>query len=342
MFDVNSSSTFMVTHALRRVSFTIDAGSIMVDDTTAKSMLPQAEKAAVDALLQGDCVRLFVSGAVSHVGKTTVCLAVLGYLEACGISTSLLAYIKPATQCEADDSLALWCRSKGVRHVGGSDAPLVFYPGLTRSVISGETAFDIANLAAKVEETCEGKRFCVIDGVGFPGVGSCVGASNADVARACRSPVVLVGKAGVGSAIDTHCLDTALFEASKVPVLGAIFNMADSQGYYTKEKIIGPIETYFRNARPRETCYGIVPSFGPLVGARDGNVGELDVDAAVAHLVAHVDFKALIEDAALDVFNRKRRRPLTAHGHAVIRKHEDRRSVVEARARIEGASLTAG
>lgn len=314
----------------------------MGNETTTSSTVPEAEQAAVDALLHGECVRLFVSGAVSHVGKTTVCLALLGYLEACGIAPSLLAYIKPATQCEADDALALWCRSKGVRHVGGSDAPLVFYPGLTRSVISGETTFDLGSIAAKVDETCEGKRFCVIDGVGFPGVGSCVGASNVDVARACRSPVVLVGKAGVGSAIDTHCLDTALFEASKVPVLGAVFNMADAQGYYTKEKIIGPIETYFRNMRPRETCYGIVPSFEPLVGARDSNVGDLDVNAAVAHLVAHIDFKALIEDAALDVFNRKRRRRPLTQAQAVLWKHDDRRHVVEARARSEGASLTAG
>lgn len=277
--------------------------------------------------MEDGCVRIFVGGAVSDVGKTTFCLGLLVHLKK---KTDSLAYIKPATQCEAPDLLARWCSENKVRHVGGSQAPLVFYPGLTRAVISGEATVDVEEIAAKVDEVCAGKRYCVVDGVGFPGVGSCVGASNADIARACRAPVVLVGKAGVGSAIDTHCLDAALFEKEGVPVLGAVFNKADNQGFYSKEKIIGPIETFFSEKRPRETCYGIVPT-------REGGV-EDDVEQLLSHLDSHVDFHSVVRDAELDVFNRKRRKK---RRRSVREGGEpEERSRIETKSRADGAPLT--
>jgi len=291
------------------------------------------------------CVRLFVSGAVSHVGKSTVCMGLLGFLEACGIPGKDLSYIKPSTQCEAVDLVQAWCAARGIRYVGGADAPLVFYPGLTRAVIAGEIDVDVDDVVDAVDVACQGKRFCVIDGVGFPGVGSCVGLSNADVARACGAPVVLVGKAGVGSAIDTHCLDCALFERAGVPVLGAIFNLAPTDGFYAAEKIRQPLETFFARSRPRETCYGVVPSVDRLVGARE-KADATTADAAVAHLMANVDFRALVEDTVFDVYNRRpsrrvRRRPSSQNdgrgggtgggGAAEVR------SAIEARARESGA-----
>jgi len=299
-----------------------------------------AEREAVASWLSGEsCVRVFVAGAVSHVGKTTVCLAILGYLEACGIAPSEMAYVKPATQCEAADALAVWCEAKGVRHVGGTEAPLVFYSGLTRAVIARETArIEPSAIAARVDELCRGKKFCVIDGVGFPGVGSCVGASNADVAAACRAPVVLVGKAGVGSAIDAHCGNAALFHQANVPVLGAVFNKADTDGFYAADKIRLPIETFFRDSRPRETCYGVVPAATAFVDARDTPTLSKATDA-IHHLATYLDFHALIQDVALDVFNRKRRPPppplessQTEHRDALPTRVD-----IEARARADGA-----
>jgi hypothetical protein len=43
--------------------------------------------------------------------------------------------------------------------------------------------------------------------VGFPAVGSVVGVSNVEVAKASRAPVVVVGKSGVGGAIDAYTLN---------------------------------------------------------------------------------------------------------------------------------------
>ncbi|KAJ8598148.1 hypothetical protein CTAYLR_007425 [Chrysophaeum taylorii] len=251
------------------------------------------------------CLKVFVSGDRAGVGKTTVCLGLLEYLVET-LGAEKVAYIKPATQSEKGDLVSLYCEAKGVRHVGGSRAPLVFYPGLTRAVISGEARVSLAAIAAAVEAVCEGKSACVIDGVGYPAVGSCVGASNADVARACRAPVVIVGRAGVGGAIDAHCLNAALFEKAGVPILGAIFNMADSSGFYARDRIKLPLERYFAHSRPREVCYGIVPLFDALAGGRSSL--EL-AERAANHVAAFVDFRALIKDAELDAFNRRRDNP---------------------------------
>lgn len=39
----------------------------------------------------------------------------------------------------------------------------------------------IDKIVAAVDKICEQKAFCVIDGVGFPSVGSVIGVSNAEV-----------------------------------------------------------------------------------------------------------------------------------------------------------------
>jgi hypothetical protein len=57
-----------------------------------------------------------------------------------------------------------------------------------------------------------GRKVVVVDGVGFPAVGSIVGMSNAVLARA---PVVLVCPRGVGNAVDSFNLARAL-EAPRV------------------------------------------------------------------------------------------------------------------------------
>ena len=50
----------------------------------------------------------------------------------------------------------------------------------------------MAGVSESVDAVCEGKHFVLVDGVGFPGVGSVVGCSNADVAAASKAPVLLV------------------------------------------------------------------------------------------------------------------------------------------------------
>ena len=57
-----------------------------------------------------------------------------------------------------------------------------------------------------------------------PAVGSICGTSNAAVARALGAPVLLVGRKGVGDAVDSYNLNSTFFRTNGCRVLGAVFN----------------------------------------------------------------------------------------------------------------------
>eukprot|EP00965_Chrysotila_dentata_P230072 6197564-Pleurochrysis_carterae.AAC.1 len=185
--------------------------------------------------------KLLVAGERSSAGKSTVALGLLSACLDAGFRPSELAYIKPATQCVSSTLCARWCEEHGVscEHIG----PVVFYRGYTRELLTqqakargideaGVTAADGASndtcgpagesselertlpaghkqldeCVAAVERISAGKKLTIIDGVGYPAVGSIVGCSSADIAVACGAPVLIVGKAGIGDAVDSFNL----------------------------------------------------------------------------------------------------------------------------------------
>jgi len=263
----------------------------------------------------GCCARIFIAGAVSHIGKTTVCLGILAALRKAGLTPQELAYIKPATQCEAPDLLSRWCEEEGVEHVSGQDAPLVFYSGFTRSFLMGEqgtSAQWLAKISARVDELAVGRRVVIVDGVGFPAVGSIVGVDNADVALASRAPVVIVCKSGVGGAIDAFNLNRSYFLAKKVPVLGAIFNFGELDGFYSWESCAESIQLWFgSDVCRREHFYGVIPKSPELDGLREriSATSALDLrrlaDLNSAHIAAYLDLAALLGDVLADPWCRK-------------------------------------
>jgi hypothetical protein len=70
---------------------------------------------------------LFVAGDRSSVGKTSLCLSLIAALISKGISPSSIGYIKPVTQCEAEQPITQYCSRMNVEHV--SIGPVVFYKG---------------------------------------------------------------------------------------------------------------------------------------------------------------------------------------------------------------------
>jgi AAA domain len=58
-----------------------------------------------------------------------------------------------------------------------------------------------------------GKRVVIVDGVGYPSVGSICNLSNAHIAQALGSPVLLIGKPGVGDAVDSFNINAKYFES---------------------------------------------------------------------------------------------------------------------------------
>jgi hypothetical protein len=92
----------------------------------------------LDASMLGDvtpALKIFISGDRSQVGKSSVCLGLLGSLLKLGYSAADLAYIKPATQCEQPQLVSQWCEEQGIacRGIG----PIVFYTGFTREFLKG-------------------------------------------------------------------------------------------------------------------------------------------------------------------------------------------------------------
>lgn len=79
-------------------------------------------------------------------------------------------------------------------------------------------------------------QIVVVDGVGYPAVGSICGVSNGDVALALQAPVLLVGKSGVGDAVDSFNLNACFFESRGVRVLGGVFNRISTSGFYSLER----------------------------------------------------------------------------------------------------------
>lgn len=261
------------------------------------------------------CIRIFVAGAVSHVGKTSVCLGILAALRNAGLESQELAYIKPATQCEAPDLLSKWCASEGIENVSGENAPLVFFSGFTRSFLAGEQGTSeswLDKIAARVDSLSQGRRVVIVDGVGFPAVGSIVGVDNADVAKAARAPVLLVCKSGVGAAVDSFSLTSSYFLAKGVPVLGGVFNLGDLEGFNSWDKCATNISLWFsRKATRRETYYGVVPLAKDLNGLREriGETGREVLDKMALlntqHFSTHADLASILADAAADPWNRQ-------------------------------------
>ena len=148
-------------------------------------------------------------------------------------------------------------------HVG----PVVFYRNFTREFLDGKhgtPAELVARCVSAVEAIAVGKRALVIDGVGYPTVGSIVGCSSVDIALACRARVLLVGKSGVGDAVDSFNLCAAVFEQRGVPILGAVFNKLPLTGAYSLERCGEYVRKYFASRRPTQRVYGLIPSTDSL------------------------------------------------------------------------------
>ena len=133
---------------------------------------------------------LFMSGSASQVGKSSVCLALLATLQNYGYPSNDLAYIKPATQCEKSTLVSEYCQQQGISAIGVG--PIVYYPGFTREFLTAEASPEpyLEKVTTALIKLSKNKRIVLVDGVGYPAVGSIVGLSNATIAKAIGARVV--------------------------------------------------------------------------------------------------------------------------------------------------------
>jgi hypothetical protein len=225
------------------------------------------------------CIRIYISGDRSQVGKSSVCMGLLGSFLQLGYPPETLGYIKPATQCEAIQPVTNFCQYHGIDTVPVS--PIIYYAGFTREYLAGRTAETSTEMLHRVSHVVDAlahdKRILIIDGVGYPSVGSITGTSNAHIAIACGypviaegtttnttripAPVLIVGKSGVGDAVDSFNLNATYFEYHNVTVLGAIFNrLSLDEGFYSLPNCKKAVEQYFQqNFEDTKTAFGFIP-----------------------------------------------------------------------------------
>lgn len=210
---------------------------------------------------------IFLSGDRSSVGKSSISYGILSSLLYYGVPPDRLAYIKPVTQCEAEQLVTRYCREVGIATEAVS--PVVFYKGFTRAFLQGNTdnaSILISQVVGSVSMIGQGKTLVVVDGVGYPSVGSICNISNAHVAQALSSPVLLVGKSGVGDAIDSHNINSTYFQSFGVTVLGAVFNKFPLEGFYNIDSCRESISSYFEQFKRDQAVYGYLPQVEVDVG----------------------------------------------------------------------------
>ena len=255
-------------------------------------------------------IRIFITGDKSQVGKSSICLGLIGtLLTKLNYSPSSLAYIKPATQCEESQLIAKYCEKHAIDNepIG----PIVYYKGFTRAFLDGETDDTetlLQNAKAAVDKLAKNKKVIIIDGVGYPAVGSICGTDNVSVAKASSyefskpsgekqivpPAVLIVGKRGVGDAIDSYNLNSTYFKARNVQVLGAIFNRLpnDPNHYYSLKNCEKAVSSYFAKSNQHESVFGFIPEIEGLSSKSMESADEfIDIFAK------HVDVQKILEHA---------------------------------------------
>ena len=173
--------------------------------------------------------RLYVAATSQHVGKTTTTLGLIAALQAQGLR---VGYCKPVGQkyvevdgARVDKDAQLFADYLGFQLEPSLHSPVILGPGVVTDYLDAETPPSlhppVRAAAAQLEASHD---IVVYEGTGHPGVGSVVGASNADVAQLLGSGVILVVEGGIGSTLDMLALNMALFQARQVPILGVIVN----------------------------------------------------------------------------------------------------------------------
>eukprot|EP01090_Pellita_catalonica_P022740 TRINITY_DN8955_c0_g1_i1.p1 TRINITY_DN8955_c0_g1~~TRINITY_DN8955_c0_g1_i1.p1 ORF type:complete len:273 (-),score=45.65 TRINITY_DN8955_c0_g1_i1:15-833(-) len=208
---------------------------------------------------------LTVVGHRSSAGKSTFCLGLLAsLLNKSGFSAEDLAYIKPATQCSDVQLVSKYCNKMGIAHRG--IGPVVFYTGFTREIITKKNQDTPATLVQKcvdaITEISKNKKLVLIDGVGYPSVGSIVGCSSAHIAAQIPTAVLLIGKHGCGDAVDSMNLCQAWYEKFNVPILGGVFNKIQQDSY---DDLKFHVTEYFKTNQPNFGVYGFIPETKSLV-----------------------------------------------------------------------------
>lgn len=168
--------------------------------------------------------KVFIASTGQNSGKTTTSLSLMH--RACS-KYKRVGFIKPFGPKPAnlgslvmDKDAILMAEVFGLQDMAEFMSPVVLHGDSTRRILDGEISSDallgrIREAVSELERRCD---FLIIEGSGHSGVGSVVGMSNARIAREIGAPVMIICGGGIGNAVDSVCLNLAMFRQEEVDV----------------------------------------------------------------------------------------------------------------------------
>ncbi|MFM2269195.1 MAG: hypothetical protein RL757_2636 [Bacteroidota bacterium] len=188
---------------------------------------------------------IYVAATSQHVGKTTSTLGLVAAFRNMGIN---VGYCKPVGQqfvlhngVQVDKDVVLFGDLLGFEPVPELHSPVILGSGTTSDFLESPEKYDFAaRLQYAKQHLPKHHDLMVFEGTGHTGVGSCVGFSNAKVAKELDAHVIMVVEGGIGSTIDMLDMCMAMFREQNVPIMGVILNKVldekrEKVTYYVKK-----------------------------------------------------------------------------------------------------------
>jgi len=186
---------------------------------------------------------IMIAATGQHAGKTSVSMALLAGLQdrlgageqgSTAAAMARVGYMKPVGQkyvqvdggLKVDNDVHTAKMHFKLPFALEDMSPVIVDKGDTRRYLTGEISNDeiwarIEDAFHKMRQSCD---FLIVEGTGHSGVGSCIGANNAEVAARLGLGVVLVAGGGVGRPVDDLTLHRAFLAAHGAPVRGVVIN----------------------------------------------------------------------------------------------------------------------
>ncbi|MEM9400394.1 MAG: AAA family ATPase [Verrucomicrobiota bacterium] len=173
--------------------------------------------------------RIYIAATHQDVGKTTSCIGLVSSLKK---RYPKIGYTKPVGQRfvefdghKVDEDSVLIGQTYQVELPLDAMSPITIGPDFTRKYLSGEVESNMVHIVQEAFNRVAWEHdFVVIEGTGHAGVGSVLDLSNARVASALNSKVIIVSQGGIGRPVDEVALNAALFHKQGVEVAGVIVN----------------------------------------------------------------------------------------------------------------------
>ncbi|CAH2030312.1 AAA family ATPase [Trichlorobacter ammonificans] len=164
------------------------------------------------------CRKIFIGATGQHCGKTTISLSLMHLARK---RYARVGFMKPiGPKCIEyrgmimDKDAAMMASVYGLDQDAPFMSPMTLTAGTTRRFLDGTAGSRqprqlILDACTELEKRHD---FLIIEGAGHGGVGSVVGANNAQVAAMLDAPVLMITGGGIGNVIDAVELNLPLYE----------------------------------------------------------------------------------------------------------------------------------